>query len=408
MAFRPNVLLLSASSLDNLCFSKLLLISGTSPPFDGDAPEKSSDDDERPIAHVLKNPGQPRSTDPTVSSHSKKSKKHKRSTATGSEPTSHPSSQHSHKSKSHQGHKRKKHDSPSRSGETKKKRHHKVLTPEAPALDADTIMVDTSILNKALDPAMGASQSTSTPAVVVLGKENPDAVSPASTQQADASAEPSHPVADYTPWSPASSPAHPLQSVDTVGEFIGFPIQISDSDSNSVTSPATYTDSSSTSSDSSLSSASLLLQDPRGPGLAIKPSALEAIARIRNLVRSRDASSDSEQLHQSGKLGSEATKTKVLMDKVHFHALNPDLPFVLMHEPVVGLEILRVLAQLKDLQLSEYAKRATAALEQLLVPMLRHLDNVRENERQIASTEAFVKEKWELVMNADAEVTVIR
>lgn len=116
-------------------------------------------------------------------------------------------------------------------------------------------------------------------------------------------------------------------------------------------------------------------------GLAIKPSTLEAIARLCNLVRSRDASSDSEQLHHSGKMGSEATKTKALMDKVRFHALNPDLPFVLMHEPAVGLEILRVLAQLKDLQLSEYAKRATIALEQLLVPMLRHLDSVRETER---------------------------
>jgi hypothetical protein len=51
-----------------------------------------------------------------------------------------------------------------------------------------------------------------------------------------------------------------------------------------------------------------------------------------------------------------------------------------------------VLSQPKDLQLSEYAKRATTTLEQLMVPMLRHLDSVRENERQIVSTEAFVKE----------------
>ncbi|KAI5394489.1 hypothetical protein KIW84_061232 [Lathyrus oleraceus] len=103
------------------------------------APEKSSDDDERPIAQVLRKPnssGQPRSTEPTVSSHSKKSKKHKRSAPTGSEVflvglyallarisaynlsscLQHTSQ---HKSKSHHGHKRKKHDSPSRSGETK-------------------------------------------------------------------------------------------------------------------------------------------------------------------------------------------------------------------------------------------------------------------------------------------------
>lgn len=259
--------------------------------------------------------------------------------------------------------------------------------------------------------------------------------------QANASTELTQPVVDYTPSSPVSSLARPLQSVDTAGEFIEFPIQISDSDSDSVTSPATHPDSSSTSSDSSLSSASLPLQDPRGPvgvdtnklqpsqttplstaspssqttppsaasplsfpGMAIKPSALEAISRLHNLVKSRDASSDSEQ-HHSGKMGPEATKTKALMDKIRVHALNPYLPFVLMHEPAIGPEIMCMLAQLKDLQLSDYAKRAMAAFEQLLVPMLHHLDGVRDTERQIAATEASVKEKWELVMHADAEVT---
>ncbi|XP_050897207.1 uncharacterized protein LOC127104031 [Lathyrus oleraceus] len=346
-----------------------------SSPFLQAVSEKSSDDDERPIAQ-----GQPRSTDPTVSSHSKKSKKHKRSSPTGSKHSS------QHKSKSHHGHKRKKHDSPSRSGETKKKRHHTMPTPEVPAEDVDTIVVDTSILDKVPDPAMGASQSNGTSPTAALGKENQDAVSPASTQ-ADASAEPTQPVADYTPSSPVSSLARPFQSVDTAGEFIEFPIQIRDSDSDSVTSPATHPDSSSNSSDSSLSSASLPLQDPRGPvgvdtnkqqpsqttplstaspssqttppsaasrlsfsGLAIKPSALEAIARLRNLVKSRDASSDSEQLH-SGKMGPEATKIEALMDKICVHALNPDLRFVLMDEPAVGPEILCVLSQLKDLQL---------------------------------------------------------
>ncbi|XP_050902675.1 uncharacterized protein LOC127115040, partial [Lathyrus oleraceus] len=131
--------------------------------------EKSSDDDGRPIAQVLRKPsssGQPRLTEPTVSSHSKKSKKHKRSAPTGFE--------------------------------------------------------------------------------------------------VDASTEPTQPVADYTPASPVSSPAHPFQSVDTAGEFIEFPIQISDSDSDSVTSPATHPNSSSTSSDSSPSSTSFPLQDPQG------------------------------------------------------------------------------------------------------------------------------------------------
>jgi chromosome segregation ATPase len=46
-----------------------------------------------------------------------------------------------------------------------------------------------------------------------------------------------------------------------------------------------------------------------------------------------------------------------------------------------------------------------ATFEKLLVPMLRHIDNVRENEHQIITTEAFVKEKWDLVMKADEEVT---
>ncbi|XP_050874952.1 uncharacterized protein LOC127078549 [Lathyrus oleraceus] len=128
--------------------------------------------------------------------------------------------------------------------------------------------------------------------------------------EADVSTEPTQPVADYTPASPVSSPARPFQSVDTVGESIEFPLQISDNDSDSVTSLVTHLDSSSTSSDSSLSSASLQdLREPVNvdtnqqqsfqatplstastpqttsstaspstfPGLAIKPSALEAI-----------------------------------------------------------------------------------------------------------------------------------
>lgn len=139
--------------------------------------------------------------------------------------------------------------------------------------------------------------------------------------QDDASTEPTQPVSDYTPALSVSSPARPFQSVDTAGESIEFPLQISDSDSDSVTSPATHLDSSSTSSDSSLSSTSL--QDPQEPVcvdtnkqqssqatplstaspqvtsqttlsaaspstfpvLAIKPSTLEAIARLCNLVK---------------------------------------------------------------------------------------------------------------------------
>lgn len=223
-----------------------------------------------------------------------------------------------------------------------------------------------------------------------------------------------------------------LLHLDNVVEFTDSPIQTSDSDSDSVTSSATHTDSDSTSSDSSLSLASLTLQDSGGQGnagitkiqppqtaplpttspsssqvLAIKPSALEAIARLRSLVRSRNTSSDSKQIHQlhSEKMGPDATKVKALMDRVHFYALNPNLAHVLLSEPVVGPELLHVLAQLKELHFSEYAKCVMAAFEKLLVPMLRHFDNVRENEHQIVTTEAFVKEKWELVMKADEEVT---
>ncbi|XP_050908998.1 uncharacterized protein LOC127122751 [Lathyrus oleraceus] len=245
------------------------------------APEKSSDNYEGPIAQVLKKPsssGQQHSTDPTLSSHSKKSKKHKRSTGTGSEvfpvglsdllarifaynlssylqPTSQPSSL--HKSKSHHGHKRKKHDSPSSSGEGKRKKHHK----EAPAVDVDTIMVNTSILDKVPDPVMGASQSTDPSPAAALGKENQDAISPASTQE---------------PRGPADVDTNKTQPSQTTPPSTASPS--SQTTPLSVASPLSF------------------------PGLAIKPSALEAIARLRNLVKSRDASSDSEQLH-SGKMG---------------------------------------------------------------------------------------------------------
>ncbi|XP_050888948.1 suppressor protein SRP40-like [Lathyrus oleraceus] len=245
------------------------------------APEQSSNDDGRPISQVLRKPsssGQPRSTEPTVPSTSKKSKKHKRSTPAGSEVflvglssllarlsaynlsscLQHTSQ---HKSKSHHGHKRKKHDSPSKSGDNKNKRHHTMPPSEAPIEDADTLVVDTSIPSTVPALAVGDSPSIGLSPATALGNTNQDAVSPASTQD-DASTESTQPVADYAPASSVSSPTRPFQSVDTAGESIEFPLQISDSDSDSVTSPATHPDSSSTSSDSSLSSASL--QDPRG------------------------------------------------------------------------------------------------------------------------------------------------
>lgn len=203
--------------------------------------------------------GQPHSTDlPVPSPLSKKSKKHKHFAAKGPEvflvglsdlltrisaynlssylqltpqPTQ-PSPQQSHKSKGHQGHKRKKRDSPFKGGEEKNKKQHKVLTTEAPSsLDADTIVVDTSILNKVPDPAVGTSKPTNIPTAAILEEGNPDIVLPTQTQvityftisfpellgfsykhpfalkQDDASGEQPHHVVDYTPLSTTSSPS---------------------------------------------------------------------------------------------------------------------------------------------------------------------------------------------------------
>lgn len=147
--------------------------------------------------------GQPRSTNlPVPSPQSKKSKKHKRSAATGPEvflvglsdlltrisaynlsSCLHPTPQQSHKSKGHQGHKRKKHDSPSKGGEAKRKKQPKVLTIEAPSsLDADTVVVDTSILNMVSDPAVGTSKPTNIFAAAILEEGDPDIVLPTPTQ----------------------------------------------------------------------------------------------------------------------------------------------------------------------------------------------------------------------------------
>ncbi|XP_050919146.1 uncharacterized protein LOC127136651 [Lathyrus oleraceus] len=103
-----------------------------------------------------------------------------------------------------------------------------------------------------MDPAPAKEPTPSTPEAQAAPEKSSDDDEHLIAQvlkkpnfSADASTEPSQPVADYTPSSPVSSPAHPLQSVNRC--------------------PAMYTDSNSTSSDSSLSSASLPLQDPRGP-----------------------------------------------------------------------------------------------------------------------------------------------
>ena len=53
---------------------------------------------------------------------------------------------------------------------------------EAPVEDADTLVVDTSILDTVPAPAVGASPSTGLSPATALGNTNQDAVSPASTQ----------------------------------------------------------------------------------------------------------------------------------------------------------------------------------------------------------------------------------
>lgn len=91
---------------------------------------------------------------------------------------------------------------------------------EAPVEDADTLVVDTSILDMVPAPAVGASPLTGLSLATALGNTNQDAVSPASTQvfthfpiyflgflyfsyifflQADASTEPTQPVVDTLP-----------------------------------------------------------------------------------------------------------------------------------------------------------------------------------------------------------------
>ncbi|XP_050876958.1 uncharacterized protein LOC127080693 [Lathyrus oleraceus] len=205
---------------------------------------------------------------------------------------------------------------------------------EVPVENVDTIMVDTSILNPIPEPVVRASPSTG--------------ISPAAAlEKAHASTEPTQPIVDYTPTSSVSSPARPFQSVDIAASLpLQDPLGPVGVDTNKqqpsqITPPSTVSPSPQVTPPSAASPSTF-------PGLAFKPSALEAIARLRNLMKSRDASSGSEQIHSS-KMGPEATKTKALVDKIRVHALNLDLPFVLMHEPAVGPEILSVLAQLKGL-----------------------------------------------------------
>lgn len=143
--------------------------------------------------------GQPRSTEPTVSPSSKKSKKHRRSAPAGSEVFLVGTSallarlfaynlssclQHTlqHKSKSHHGHKRKKHDSPSKSGDHKRKRHHVTPPSELPVQDADTPLVDASALGAAPIPVVGASSSIGPSPATSLGDKHQDVVSHASIQ----------------------------------------------------------------------------------------------------------------------------------------------------------------------------------------------------------------------------------
>lgn len=70
-------------------------------------------------------------------------------------------------------------------------------------------------------------------------------------------------------------------------------------------------------------------------------------------------------------MGHKATKIKHLTDKILTHAMNAELPHTLYFEPSLGPELLDVLAQAIELNISQHARTMMTMFEEVLVPMLR-------------------------------------
>lgn len=209
------------------------------------------------------------------------------------------------------------------------------------------------------------------------------------------------------------------------------------SDNDSVTSLAIPKSSSSTSSDSGLSDSLQgsksyidVTNTPPGPpsddaqsiptipsekapvdlatnsqNVGVKPSASKAIARLRSFVSSRMPPSDSDQTQvHNDKLGPEAVKVKRLLTRIRTYAMDSDLSQSLHDEPTLGSDLLDEISLLKTLQTFEYAKLMVTTFEGILVPLVQHVNKVREVEQLVESKEIFMKEHLEVIVQATGEI----
>ena len=100
----------------------------------------------------------------------------------------------------------------------------------------------------------------------------------------------------------------------------------------------------------------------------------------------------------------EAVKANNLMAKIWTHALNPDLPHLLHSDPNLEPELSKVLAQMKELNMSESARLMIMAFEKLFIPLCQNVEIIRANESSIESKEAFVKAKLDMVVQVTEEI----
>lgn len=145
---------------------------------------------------------------------------------------------------------------------------------------------------------------------------------------------------------------------------------------------------------------------PKGTTSGGPLSAKETLARLRNFVGSRIPSSDSEasQAHND-KVGPEATKIKQLTDMVKKHALDAGLLDTLQDDSNLSSELFDALNQLQKLTVSDFTGQMLKEFEDLLFPLHRHVENIRDCEQQLDAKKAYVDENLGKVARTTEELS---
>lgn len=87
------------------------------------------------------------------------------------------------------------------------------------------------------------------------------------------------------------------------------------------------------------------------------------------------------------------------------HALDHKLFTTLYDDPMLSSELFDAINQLRGLPISDFAKLMIDSFKDILFPLHRHFDKVREHEQELESKKASAKENLGKVVQATEELS---